>query len=90
MHGGLLDAALLAEVYLAMTRGQNSLSMDLGEGEESDASGNTMALAPLAEIIVRPASVVELAQHEAVLAGLDKESKGKTIWRALSAAVIPT
>ncbi|HWZ47952.1 MAG TPA: DNA polymerase III subunit epsilon [Herbaspirillum sp.] len=90
LHGGLLDAALLAEVYLAMTRGQNSLSMDLGVAEESDALGNTMALAPLAEIIVRAASVEELAQHEAVLAGLDKESKGKTIWRALSAAVIPT
>lgn len=90
LHGGLLDAALLAEVYLAMTRGQNSLSMDLGVAEESDASGNAMALAPLGEIIVRAASVEELAQHETVLAGLDKESKGKTIWRALSAVASPT
>jgi DNA polymerase-3 subunit epsilon len=90
LHGGLLDAALLAEVYLAMTRGQNSLSMDLGIAEESDAAGNAIALAPLAEIIVRPASVEELAQHEALLAGLDKESKGKTIWRTLGAAASPT
>jgi DNA polymerase III subunit epsilon len=89
LHGGLLDAALLADVYLAMTRGQNSLSMDLGMADENDAAGNAIALAPLAEIIVRPASAEELMQHEALLAGLDKESKGKTIWRALSAAVLP-
>ena len=37
LHGALLDAELLAEVYLAMTRGQNSLSMDLGDDEEMGA-----------------------------------------------------
>jgi DNA polymerase-3 subunit epsilon len=89
LHGGLLDAALLAEVYLAMTRGQNSLSMDLGMANEHDAAGNAIALAPLADIIVRPASAEELALHEAVLTGLDKESKGKTIWRALNTTVVP-
>ena len=89
LHGGLLDAALLAEVYLAMTRGQNSLSMDLGMADENDASGNAIALAPLADIIVRPASGDELAQHEALLAGLDKDSKGKCIWRALDAESPP-
>jgi DNA polymerase-3 subunit epsilon len=89
LHGGLLDAALLAEVYLAMTRGQNSLSMDLGMTDENDASGNAIALAPLADIIVRPASTDELTQHEALLAGLDKDSKGKCIWRALAADAPP-
>jgi DNA polymerase-3 subunit epsilon len=84
LHGGLLDAALLAEVYLAMTRGQNSLSMDLGMADGNDASGSAMALIPLADIIVRSASVDELAQHEALLKGLDKDSKGACIWRALS------
>lgn len=83
LHGGLLDAALLAEVYLAMTRGQNSLGMDLDIGDNGDASGNPVALAPLADIVVRPASFEELAQHEALLVGLDKDSKGKCIWRAL-------
>jgi DNA polymerase-3 subunit epsilon len=85
LHGGLLDAALLAEVYLAMTRGQNSLSMDLGMADEHDAAGNAIALAPMAAIIVRAALPEELLQHEALLAGLDKESKGKCIWRALEA-----
>jgi DNA polymerase-3 subunit epsilon len=85
LHGGLLDAALLAEVYLAMTRGQNSLSMDLGMADEHDAAGNAIALAPLADIIVRPASAEELVLHEGVLTGLDKESKGKTIWRTVDA-----
>ena len=84
LHGGLLDAALLAEVYLAMTRGQNSLSMDLGTADSNDASGGAIVLAPLADIIVRPASVEELVQHEALLKGLDKDSKGACIWRALS------
>jgi DNA polymerase-3 subunit epsilon len=87
LHGGLLDAALLAEVYLAMTRGQNSLSMDLGIDERQDALGNALALAPLAEIIVKPASADELAQHDTLLAGLDKDSRGKCIWRALDADV---
>jgi DNA polymerase-3 subunit epsilon len=90
LHGGLLDAALLAEVYLAMTRGQNSLSMDLGMDDRQDAMGNAIALAPLAEIIVRTANAEELALHETSLAGLDKDSKGKTIWRALEAAASST
>ena len=89
LHGGLLDAALLAEVYLAMTRGQNSLSMDLGMDDAQDALGNMAALAPLGEIIVRAATAEELALHEANLTGLDKDSKGKTIWRALEAAAPP-
>ncbi|HEY4319270.1 MAG TPA: DNA polymerase III subunit epsilon [Herbaspirillum sp.] len=89
LHGGLLDAALLAEVYLAMTRGQNSLSMDLGMEDRHDALGNAIALAPLADIIVRPATAEELALHEALLTGLDKDSKGKTIWRALEALESP-
>jgi DNA polymerase-3 subunit epsilon len=89
LHGGLLDAALLAEVYLAMTRGQNSLSMDLGMEERQDAMGNAIALAPLADIVVRMATVDELVLHQALLAGLDKESKGKTIWHAPDVAPAP-
>lgn len=87
LHSGLLDAALLAEVYLAMTRGQNSLSMDLGMDDAQDTLGNMAVLAPLGEIIVRTANAEELALHEANLTGLDKDSKGKTIWRALEECV---
>jgi DNA polymerase-3 subunit epsilon len=81
LHGALLDAALLAEVYLAMTRGQDSLTMDLGM-DGSDGAGGGASLA-LAEIIVLPARQDELAAHEALLQGLAKEAKGACLWQQL-------
>jgi DNA polymerase-3 subunit epsilon len=80
LHGALLDAELLADVYLAMTRGQNSLGMDVEE--EVVAGAELLAPVPLAEIIFMPASAEELAAHEATLAGLDKAVKGQCIWTA--------
>lgn len=83
LHGALLDAELLAEVYLAMTRGQNSLSMELdGEPAVADASGMLMLPAALAPVRMLHASGQELLAHEAMLKSLDKEVKGKSIWRA--------
>ncbi len=82
LHGALLDSELLAEVYLAMTRGQDSLSMDLhGHGVGGGEGSDTI---PLAEIIVLPADPDELAAHEAVLKGLDKEVKATCLWRQLA------
>lgn len=81
LHGALLDAELLAEVYLAMTRGQNSLTIDLAAPEETVAAAQTIEIASLAEIIVLQASEAEMADHEALLDRLDKEVKGKCIWR---------
>ena len=79
LHGALLDAELLADVYLSMTRGQNSLSMDL---EDDVAEGGALLEAvALAEIIVLAASADELAEHENLLGGLDKAVKGACIWR---------
>ena len=75
----MLDAELLADVYLSMTRGQNSLSMDLDE--EMDAGGNLLEAVALAEVIVLAASADELAEHESLLGGLDKAVKGTCIWR---------
>jgi DNA polymerase-3 subunit epsilon len=80
LHGALLDAELLADVYLSMTRGQNSLGMDVEEEVVSGAE--LLAPVPLAEIIFVPASAEELAAHEATLAGLDKAVKGQCIWSA--------
>ena len=79
LHGALLDAELLADVYLSMTRGQNSLSMEL-EAEVSDGDDVLEAVA-LAEVIILKASAEELAEHESVLGGLDKAVKGSCIWR---------
>ncbi len=81
LHGGLLDAALLAEVYLAMTRGQNSLTMDLNDADGAEDGGIDLASVPLAEIIVLAASEEELGLHETVLNSLDKEVKGICVWR---------
>ncbi|MDL2358212.1 MAG: DNA polymerase III subunit epsilon [Pseudomonadota bacterium] len=84
LHGALLDAELLADVYLSMTRGQNSLSMDMEE--ESSAGGELLEAVPLAAIFVLAASADEVAEHEGVLGGLDKAVKGSCIWRNYAAA----
>lgn len=80
LHGALLDAELLADVYLSMTRGQNSLGMDMEE--EVQVGGVLLEPVPLADIIFLPASAEELAAHEDTLSGLDKAVKGSCIWRA--------
>lgn len=81
LHGALLDAELLAEVYLAMTRGQNSLTMDLAEAAIQVTGETEGAIAAMAEIIILPASGEEAAEHEAALDRLDKEIKGTCLWR---------
>jgi DNA polymerase-3 subunit epsilon len=83
LHGALLDAELLAEVYLAMTRGQNSLVIDLAASEASSTAGAALEIAPLADIIVLQAMETELAEHEALLDRLDKEAKGTCVWRTV-------
>lgn len=81
LHGALLDSELLAEVYLAMTRGQDSLTMDLQVDAAGGAAGTGVAMA---EILVLAPTDEELAEHEALLQGLDKEAKGACVWRALA------
>jgi DNA polymerase-3 subunit epsilon len=83
LHGALLDARLLADVYLAMTRGQESLMMDLGEPASRRAGAATVA-GPLRLTVAR-ASDAERAAHAAYLADLEKASKGACLWRALEA-----
>jgi DNA polymerase-3 subunit epsilon len=83
LHGALLDAGLLAEVYLAMTRGQDSLVIDLG------TAGAALDTAPLdlTRLRVLAAGAEEAAAHEAVLDGIEKQCKGGAVWRrALSPA----
>jgi DNA polymerase-3 subunit epsilon len=80
LHGALLDAELLADVYLSMTRGQNSLGMDAEE--EVVVGGALLEPVPMADIIFLPASDEELEAHAATLAGLDKAVKGQCIWTA--------
>ena len=78
LHGALLDGQLLAEVYLAMTRGQDALGMDLGDGGGAAVNGAD-DVGPL-ETFVRSASADEQAAHAKLLDGIARESKGVPIW----------
>ena len=77
LHGALLDAELLAEVYLALTRGQESLIMDLDTPARALAFG---AAADRPALQILRASDAELADHQRVLQEIAKESKGKCLW----------
>jgi len=80
LHGALLDAELLAEVYLAMTRGQESLMMALEEEPKPDTeSGSAQGMERLPLKILR-ASDEELAAHDAVLAGIEEANGGGCLW----------
>jgi DNA polymerase-3 subunit epsilon len=85
LHGALLDTELLADVFLAMTRGQNSLMIepDAAPRPNIGADGLVRQRKPLT---VRRASEEELAEHERVLKAIDKESKGACLWLAKPAA----
>ncbi len=83
LHGALLDTELLAEVYLAMTRGQDSLLGD--DASEQDALQDTAGSAPRPALCVRPADSEELAAHEQQLADIGKASKGACLWAQLEA-----
>lgn len=82
LHGALLDASLLAEVYLAMSRGQESLIV---ETDLPQPVGGGTATFDASQLVVVVVTGGELAEHEKILAAIDKESKGKTLWRALEA-----
>jgi DNA polymerase-3 subunit epsilon len=78
LHGALLDARLLAEVYLAMTRGQDSLAMDLETAAEQAA---VTARIDASRLVVLRASEDEERAHEAYLDGMAQEAAGKIVWR---------
>ncbi len=80
LHGALLDAELLAEVYINLTRGQDALLIDAGS---EPGEGHSVAAVDLSviELPVLQASEHEIAAHEAILGQLDKASGNKTVWR---------
>ena len=83
LHGALLDAELLADVYINLTRGQNSLMIDSGSSSQSDDKEPVIDLSQFV-LTLLAASDDELAEHEKLLADIDKVSKGKTVWRTLA------
>lgn len=87
LHGALLDAEILADVYLAMTGGQTSLSLANqgaeGGGDAASATAIRRLAAGRAPLPVVQASSAELEAHEQWLAKLDKASGGSSVWRQL-------
>jgi DNA polymerase-3 subunit epsilon len=93
VHGALLDAQLLAEAYLAMTRGQESLIIDMGApsppASARDTDGPVAGIArPHGAVNVVAPTPAEFAAHQDYLAALDKESKGHCLWLALASAPV--
>ncbi|MRD45819.1 DNA polymerase III subunit epsilon [Caenimonas koreensis DSM 17982] len=87
LHGALLDAELLADVYINLTRGQDALLIDMGT---SDNFGGIVTRVDLTTFTlpVLVANEQEAAAHEEVLKQLDKASGGKTLWRIGSSGAV--
>jgi DNA polymerase-3 subunit epsilon len=83
LHGALLDAGILVDVYLAMTGGQSALALDAGaaRGATFEADAAVTIRAPGVALAVPLADAEELRQHEAMLDLLQKASGGKAVWR---------
>ncbi len=87
LHGALLDSELLADVWLAMTRGQDALLMDFQDDEQANATGGAVKVkVDTSQLRVITASDAELAEHQAYLELLDKAVKGECVWRAYEPA----
>jgi len=80
LHGALLDAELLADVYICLTRGQDALLMDTGS---EDSAGPSLVQIDLRTIAlpVLAANEQEIIAHDDVLKQIDKSSGSKTVWR---------
>lgn len=80
LHGALLDAELLADVYINLTRGQDALLIDLGSTQSAGSSAVPIDLSSFT-LPLLVANEQEIAAHDDVLAQIDKASGGKTVWR---------
>jgi DNA polymerase-3 subunit epsilon len=85
LHGALLDAELLADVYINLTRGQEALLMEVGDDDAQGRSEEAVDLSGLVLPVIL-ANAQEQSAHEEQMAQLDKASGGKTIWRQLAAS----
>jgi DNA polymerase-3 subunit epsilon len=81
LHGALLDSQILGEVYLAMTRGQDSLVIDLSD-QKGQSGAKSTDLSAFDFLEYEPTDE-EIQLHQAYLKELDKESKGNCVWLSL-------
>ena len=84
LHGALLDAELLADVYINLTRGQEALLIEAGTEEGQAGSEESIDLSAFVLPVLK-ANAQELAAHDEQMAQLDKASGGKTVWRVNAA-----
>jgi len=88
LHGALLDAEILADVYLTMTGGQTSLALAEEDSDRQQGRRSTGRIRRLAAdrppLRVVRATAEELAAHEQRLAAIDRASRGATLWRAMA------
>jgi DNA polymerase-3 subunit epsilon len=84
LHGALLDAELLADVYINMTRGQDALLIEVDQSGQKSDQTLRVDLSKI-ELPVIVASSDELQKHEEVMLQIDKSSQGKSVWRQLQA-----
>src|ERR1700689_4367216 len=85
LHGALLDARILADVYLAMGGGQGALALADSDTTLQIAAGSRSARVPLRTtlpLVVVAASAAELTAHEIMLAVIGKASGGRCLWAA--------
>ncbi len=81
LHGALLDAELLADVYINMTRGQDALLMDAGDQQETGGVAVERIDLSGFDLTVLSANQQELAAHAEVIQQIDKASGGKAFWK---------
>lgn len=87
LHGALLDAELLADVYIQLTRGQDALLIDLEDEDSPQAEARFDIDLSAFDLPVLQPSDHELAAHKLLLAELDKASKESTLWRSLKNSI---
>jgi len=87
LHGALLDAELLADVYINMTRGQDALLIDAHATGTAEEGGVSLIDLRQFDLPVIQASEQECAAHEEVLKQMDKASGGKVVFRSLENSV---
>jgi DNA polymerase III subunit epsilon len=87
LHGALLDAELLADVYINLTRGQDALLIDAFDAESTQVDAEKVDLSTFSLPVIA-ANEQENAAHLDQLTQLDKSSGGKTLWRNLTAEVV--
>ena len=79
VHGALMDAELLSDVYIAMTRGQDSLAIGLEVGAGTEKTGHSLPARPLVLKVIH-ADQEEITRHESLLLAIYEASGGKAVW----------